>query len=177
MASYRARTPSASYNQATDMAEPASLSRGYSASSHLNGDMNDFNSTSDGYQNDHRGRSEEQYDARNRDSAVFDRDGLQRSASQASRTSALNQGATPSRSGTLKKKGSIKRSGSLKRSGSRRSVRAGSIRGVPTDGPEHGYDREDSVFHTPVPTKGSPTEILAERFQRMLTHDIHPLHY
>jgi hypothetical protein len=84
----------------------------------------------------------------------------QRSASRASRASTtLNQGSTPSRSGTLKKKGSVKRSGS------RKSMHAGSIRGVTIDDQERGYDREDSVFYTPVPTKGSPTEILAERFQ------------
>jgi hypothetical protein len=56
----------------------------------------------------------------------------------------------------------------MKRSGSRRSMHAGSIRGVTIDDQEHGYDREDSVFYTPVPTKGTPTEILAERFQSML---------
>lgn len=47
-------------------------------------------------------------------------------------------------------------------------MHAGSIRGVPIDDQEHGYDRENSVFYTPVPTKGSPTEILADRFQSML---------
>jgi len=44
-------------------------------------------------------------------------------------------------------------------------MHAGSIRGVTIDDQERGYDREDSVFYTPVPTKGSPTEVLAERFQ------------
>jgi hypothetical protein len=82
-----------------------------------------------------------------------------------SRSSTLNQGATPSRSGTLKKKSSVKRTGSMKRSGSRKSMHAGSIRGVTIDDQERGYDREDSVFYTPVPTKGTPTEILADRFQ------------
>jgi hypothetical protein len=46
-------------------------------------------------------------------------------------------------------------------------MHAGSIRGVTIDDQERGYDREDSVFYTPVPTKGSPTEVLAERFQSM----------
>jgi hypothetical protein len=53
----------------------------------------------------------------------------------------------------------------MKRSGSRKSMHAGSIRGVTIDDQERGYDREDSVFYTPVPTKGTPTEILADRFQ------------
>lgn len=47
-------------------------------------------------------------------------------------------------------------------------MRAGSIRGVALDDHEHGFHKEDSVFFTPVPTKGSPTEVLAERFQSTL---------
>ena len=159
------RTPSASHHLAPDMDDASQLSRGYGGSSHLNVGMNDFANAPDGVQNERLGRFDEDFDARTRGSSILDGDAPQRSASRASRTSTLNQGTTPSRSGTLKKKASIKRSGSLKRSGSRKSSR-GSIRGVPTDGAEHGYDREDSVFYTPVPTKGSPTDILADRFQR-----------
>jgi len=44
-------------------------------------------------------------------------------------------------------------------------MHAGSIHGVAIDDQERGYDREDSVFYTPVPTKGTPTELLADRFQ------------
>lgn len=144
--------------------DPAQLSKGYGSSSHLNTDANDFaHVPAAGAHHERVGRFEEDFDARTRGSSVLDGDEPQRSLSRASST--LNQGATPSRSGTLKKKASVKRSGSLKRSGSRRSLYAGSIRGVTVDGQEPGYDREDSVFYTPVPTKGSPTDVLAERFQ------------
>lgn len=67
---------------------------------------------------------------------------------------------TPSRSGTLRKK-SISRKTSLRRSASRKSIGAGSIKTV-------GFtDQEDynSALFTPIPTSGSPTEILANRFQ------------
>jgi len=66
-----------------------------------------------------------------------------------------------SRNNTLKKRSSVRRTGSLKRSGSRKSLRAGSIRGI------GGHDGGDfnSAFYTPIPTNGSPTEALANRFQ------------
>ncbi|KAH3910700.1 hypothetical protein HBI56_189390 [Parastagonospora nodorum] len=167
MASYRPVTPSASYNPVPDIDDPSQLSRGYGSSSALNVGVNDF--ANDHYGSapaERRGRFEESFDASTRGHSILDGDLPQRSASRASRGSTtLNQGSTPSRSGTLKKKGSVKRTGSLKRSGSRRSMHAGSIRGVTLDDQEGGYDREDSVFYTPVPTKGSPTETLAERFQ------------
>ncbi|KAF3004950.1 hypothetical protein E8E13_007636 [Curvularia kusanoi] len=147
--------------------DPSHLSRGYGDGSHLNVGVNDF--ATSGGQHERLGRFEEDFDARTRGSSVIEGGGVPyRSASRASSTvrdSTLNQGSTPSRSGTLKKKGSVKRTGSLKRSGSRKSLHAGSIRGVPLDDQEHGYDREDSVFYTPVPTKGSPTDVLADRFQ------------
>ncbi|KAH7378715.1 hypothetical protein BKA66DRAFT_513140 [Pyrenochaeta sp. MPI-SDFR-AT-0127] len=165
MAAQRPVTPSASYTPVPNIDDPSHLSRGYGNSSHLDAGYNDFTNTPGDAQNERLGRFEEDFDARTRGSSVLDGDVPQRSASRASRTSTLNQGSTPARSGTLKKKPSVKRSGSLKRSGSRRSMHAGSIRGVAIDDQEHGYDREDSVFYTPVPTKGSPTEILADRFQ------------
>jgi hypothetical protein len=146
---------------------PSHLSRGYGDNSHLNVGVSDFANGSAG--SDRRGRFDEDFDARTRGSSIIDgHDIPQRSASRASRASStLREGSAPSRSGTLKKKGSLKRGSSLKRSGSRRSTRAGSIRGVDLDDNEHGYDREESVFYTPVPTKGSPTEVLADRFQGM----------
>lgn len=175
MATHRPVTPSASYNPVPDIEDPSHLSRGYGSSSHLNTvGVNDF---ANDFANDHygssapeerrgRGRFEEEFDAQTRGGSILDGDVPQRSASRASRGSTtLNQGSTPSRSGTLKKKGSVKRTGSLKRSGSRKSMHAGSIRGVTIDDQERGYEREESVFYTPVPTKGSPTEILADRFQ------------
>lgn len=81
-----------------------------------------------------------------------------RSASTASTTVG---GSGVSRNNTLKKRTSVRRTGSLKRSGSRRSMKAGSIKGVNT------YDDGDynSAFFTPIPTSGSPTEALADRFQ------------
>lgn len=91
--------------------------------------------------------------------------GLRRSNSQMSQSQTL----TPSRGGTLKKKASLKRGSSLKRSSSRRSSRAGSVRSLnlgerekynPAEGEE-----VNSAFFSPVPTSGSPTELLANRFQ------------
>ncbi|KAI9697848.1 MAG: hypothetical protein M1820_007635 [Bogoriella megaspora] len=94
--------------------------------------------------------------------------GIRRSDSRASGTAM----GTPSRSGTLKKKNSVKRASSLKRSGSRRSVKAGSIKGL-GDGTAIDSDF-NSVFHTPIPTSGTPTDILANRFQawRKLLKDL-----
>jgi hypothetical protein len=157
-------TPSASYDPVPLIDDPAHISRGYGGSS-----VNDFANSPAGAQNERSrlGRFEEDFDARTRGSSIIDGDVHQRSSS---RSSTLNQGATPSRSGTLKKKNSVKRANSMKRSGSRKSMHAGSIRGVTIDDQERGYDRENSVFYTPVPTKGAPTEILAERFQSMLPH-------
>ena len=90
---------------------------------------------------------------------------LQRPQSQMSQTQTL----TPSRGGTLKKKPSMKRTGSLKRSSSRRSSRAGSVRSLNL-GEREKYNPEEaeeinSAFFSPVPTSGSPTELLANRFQ------------
>jgi hypothetical protein len=141
--------------------DPSHINRGYGNSANADSGVHDFAGDAQ-HERSRLGRFEEDFDARTRGSSVIDGDMPLRSSS---RSSTLNQGTTPVRSGTLKKKGSIKRTGSLKRSGSRKSMHAGSIRGVTIDDQERGYDREDSVFYTPVPTKGSPTEILAERFQ------------
>lgn len=173
------------YNSVPAPHEPAHLSRGYGGASHLNVDSNDFATTpanptdsSPLHQSLHthdsqrRGRFEENFDARTRGESVLMDDELpQRSASRAS---TLNQGAAPSRGGTLKKKSSVKRSGSLKRSGSRRSTHAGSIRGVSIEDNNRTSDKHNNVFNTPVPTSGSPTEILATRFQawRKLLKDL-----
>lgn len=90
--------------------------------------------------------------------------GVNRSASSAS--TAYNRDTAPSRSGTLKKKSSVMRKSSLRRSGSRKSMTGGSIKSVGFAG---GVDGEEynSAFYTPVPTHGSPTEVLANRFQGM----------
>jgi len=85
--------------------------------------------------------------------------GLQRSISRGS-----THVATPSRSNTLKKKGSVKRGASVKRSASRKSLRPGSIKG---GGVQDGVGGDDfnNVFSTPIPTSGTPTDVLANRFQ------------
>jgi hypothetical protein len=179
MATQRPTTPSA-YNSVPTPHDPSHLSRGYGASSQVGVEANDFGSTpaapadpsplSQSLQrsgSQRLGRFEEDFDARTRGSSVLgdgDMDLPQRSASRAS---TLNQGGAPSRSGTLKKKVSVKRTGSLKRSGSRRSTHAGSIRGVSIEDDDHG-GKHNSVFYTPVPTTGAPTEILANRFQGLL---------
>ncbi|KAI1190391.1 hypothetical protein F5B17DRAFT_87327 [Nemania serpens] len=69
-----------------------------------------------------------------------------------------------SRGNTLKKKNSLRRSASLKRSSSRRSMKAGSVRSLALQS-SHEEDEIHSAFHCPVPTSGTPTEILAQRFQ------------
>ncbi|KAL8870730.1 MAG: hypothetical protein Q9174_003290 [Haloplaca sp. 1 TL-2023] len=75
---------------------------------------------------------------------------------------------TPSRGGTLKKKRSLSKKGSVKRAGSRRSSYAGSITGLEATGQQFdgaNDEQTNDAFFTPVPTTGSPTEILANRFQ------------
>lgn len=97
----------------------------------------------------------EDFDASQRGSSIID--GPQRSVSRASTSGT----GGVSRSNTLKKKSSVKTSGSLRRSSSKRSLKAGSIKGV--------VDADSEDFHsyafTPVPTTGTPTEVLANRFQ------------
>lgn len=98
----------------------------------------------------------EDFDASYRGS-VYGDGGLQRAASSAS--------TAVSRNNTLKKRSSVRRTGSLRRSSSKKSLKAGSIRGF--GGEDDG--NYNSVFFTPVPTSGSPTEILANRFQAWRT--------
>ena len=73
---------------------------------------------------------------------------------------------TPSRGGTLKKRHSLSRKSSLKRSGSRKESRPGSVKSLDLAEDVDGYGPEmNSAFFTPVPTTGSPTDILVNRFQ------------
>lgn len=60
----------------------------------------------------------------------------------------------------------------MKRSSSR-SARAGSIGGIMYDDTS-GIDTK-SVYYTPIPTSGSPVEILAARFQGPF-YEIHVVH-
>ncbi|KAF2743691.1 hypothetical protein M011DRAFT_471236 [Sporormia fimetaria CBS 119925] len=163
MATPRPRTPSAPHNPAYANVDATDFAGNPSQTSPLQQTLQPHSQR--------QGRFEEDFDARTRGSSVLgDVEPPQRSPSRASM---LNQGAAPSRSGTLKKRSSVKRSGSLKRSGSKRSQYAGSIRGVSIDDEEHA-NMQNSVFYTPVPTSGSPTEILANRFQawRKLIKDL-----
>ncbi|KAI1763710.1 hypothetical protein GGR53DRAFT_520833 [Hypoxylon sp. FL1150] len=96
--------------------------------------------------------------------------GMQRSPSVSSRAEVIttdgasNHAISLSRGNTLKKKSSLRRSGSLKRSSSRRSMKAGSVRSLALQS-THDSDEIHSAFFCPVPTTGSPTELLANRFQ------------
>lgn len=105
------------------------------------------------------GRFHEEWDASRRGSSILDGP-VHRS------NSVMSQGDTliPTRGGTLKKKASLKRGSSLRRSGSRRSSRAGSVRSLALQ-PSGDIDGINSAFVSPVPTSGSPTDILANRFQ------------
>ena len=108
------------------------------------------------------GQFREDFDASQRGSSIAGDDqyqGLNRSASTAS---TAVPASTPQRSNTLKKKNSVVRKASLKRSGSKRSLKAGSIKGAGGENTEQEYN---SAFYTPVPTTGTPTEVLASRFQ------------
>ncbi|KAI1264551.1 hypothetical protein F5Y18DRAFT_417539 [Xylariaceae sp. FL1019] len=95
---------------------------------------------------------------------------MQRSNSVSSRTEIVaGDGASAhsialSRGNTLKKKNSLKRGGSLKRSSSRRSMKAGSVRSLALQS-THETDELHSAFYCPIPTSGTPTEVLANRFQ------------
>jgi hypothetical protein len=173
----RPHTPSQGlYDNVPTPSNPTHLDRGYGAapsnSSHINVDQNDFATTpgNPGVASPlaqslqpQRSRFEEDFHASQRGSSVLlDGDLPKRTPSTAS---TLNQGAAPARSGTLKKKGSVRKTGSLKRSGSRRSFHAGSIRGVSIEDDDQPTSKHNSVFYTPVPTSGSPTDVLANRFQ------------
>lgn len=85
---------------------------------------------------------------------------------QAISTMSQSHTLTPSRGGTLKKRQSLSRKNSLKRSGSRKNSRPGSVKSLTFADDVAGHGSEmNSAFFTPVPTTGSPTEILANRFQ------------
>lgn len=110
-----------------------------------------------------------------RDSTLVD-SGVAGDMRRSSSTMSQSHTLTPSRGGTLKKKKSLSRKGSVKRSGSRRNSYAGSIKGL--DVGDSQYDAVDdeqmhNAFFKPVPTTGSPTEILANRFQGSLDFPTH----
>lgn len=118
----------------------------------------------------HPVRVNEEWDAGQRGSSIIDgtrpHSTMYRTNSYVGSVSAFNGdgAASVSRSNTLKKKASLRRSGSLKRSGSRRSMKAGSVRSLALQ-PNPDQEEMNSAFYCPVPTAGSPTDVLANRFQ------------
>ena len=96
---------------------------------------------------------------------------MQRTPSSMSQSYTL----TPSRGGTLKKRQSLSRKNSLKRTGSRKGSRPGSIKSF-TYAEDAAGGESSNAFYTPVPTHGSPTEILANRFQGMFRVELRGLH-
>lgn len=89
--------------------------------------------------------------------------------------SAASNAAGLGRSNTLKKKTSVSRKTSLKHSGTRKSVRAPSVKAA---GGTDGVDDEhyNNAFFTPIPTTGTPTDVLANRFQGMPSNPRLALH-
>ncbi|KAI1135439.1 hypothetical protein F5Y05DRAFT_405899 [Hypoxylon sp. FL0543] len=147
------------------------------ANSHIAPPQNDNNQTAN-----RQPKFTEEWDASVRGSSVTDgptsqpnhyqHSTMQRSSSISSRPEVLTTGGDAasvhsislSRGNTLKKKNSLRRSGSLKRSSSRRSMKAGSVRSLALQS-SHDSDEMHSAFYCPVPTSGSPTEVLSNRFQ------------
>lgn len=109
----------------------------------------------------------EEFNGSHRGSSSLDRE----PSTERQRGSTMSQSQTlvSSRGGTLKKRRSLSRRGSLRREGSRKGSRPGSSRGIGLDGQDdlarQGGSEMNSAFYTPVTTTGSPTEILATRFQ------------
>jgi hypothetical protein len=122
------------------------------------------------------GKFTEEWDASQRGSSIIDAASpgsqIQRTSSFSGSVAAMGgvigEGtAMLSRGNTLKKKASLRRTGSLKRSSSRRSMKAGSVRSLALQSTTD-QDEIQSAFYCPVPTAGSPTEVLANRFQGWL---------
>ncbi|PLB50246.1 PH domain protein [Aspergillus steynii IBT 23096] len=175
----RSQTPVQDAYGATAQAPDSISSRGYGTRSGSR--PNSFAASSSAYNLAHgavvepsalprAGRFHEDFDAATqRGSVVLEGPssaGMQRSVSQMS-----SRSATPTRSGTgtLKKKSSLSKRGSMRRSGSKRSLRAGSVRSLVLGDKEkygvEGADDQNSAFYIPIPTDGTPTEVLANRFQ------------
>lgn len=89
-----------------------------------------------------------------------------RTASSSSTQVDPAQAGAPSRNGTLKRNTSLRKRASINRSMSKRSLRAGSMRGYGNDEDDESFN---NVFHTPIPTQGNPTEVLANRFNGTYT--------
>ncbi|PLN84082.1 hypothetical protein BDW42DRAFT_53252 [Aspergillus taichungensis] len=169
----RSHTPDA-YGALPQPADSVFPHRGYAPRSSSR--PNSFVATTSAYNVAHNGMAEPSSGRSHRDldgashraSLAFDTpSALQRSASHMSQPQ--SRSATPTRSTTLKKKSSLSKKGSIRRSGSRKSMRAGSVRSLVLGDKEkyhsEGADDQNSAFFIPIPTSGSPTEVLANRFQ------------
>lgn len=98
-------------------------------------------------------------------SSIVGGDDIQRADSTLSQSHTL----TPSRGGTLKKRQSLSRKNSLNRRASNKGSRPASVKSSTLADDAVGLGSEmHSAFFTPVPTSGSPTDILANRFQSKL---------
>ena len=156
------RTPAnnIAFNSVPDPSDPSHLSKGYGAGSRPTSTAfdNTTNYADFGAPNNNA-MSTPQVDGSG------EATDLQRSVSTMSQSQTL----TPSRGGTLKKKSSLRKQDSLRRNASKRSSRAGSVRSLTLGEKEkyEGNSEYNSAFTTPVPISGSPTEILANRFQGM----------
>jgi hypothetical protein len=115
------------------------------------------------------GRFTEEWDASQRGSSIIDDSyrsnfaAMQRSNSVHSFNAGDDQ-QLPVRGNTLRKKSSMRRTSSLGRSSSRRSNKAGSVRSLALHSASDPDDAH-SAFYCPVPTSGTPTDVLANRFQ------------
>ncbi|KAM4057965.1 phosphatidylinositol 4,5-bisphosphate-binding protein SLM1 [Hirsutella rhossiliensis] len=118
------------------------------------------------------GKFTEEWDATQRGSSIIDGPAtasrpaadMQRSNSIHSYSAGDDQQLALARGNTLKKKASMRRTGSMRRSSSRRSNRAGSVRSLALQSSSD-PDDASSAFYCPVPTSGTPTDVLAGRFQ------------
>lgn len=117
------------------------------------------------------GRFTEEWDASQRGSSILvdhhhgATADMQRSASVHSYAAGDDQNLPIRNNNTLRKKSSMRRSASSAgRSSSRRSNRAGSVRSLAMNSATD-PDEAHSAFYCPVPTSGTPTTVLAERFQ------------
>lgn len=117
------------------------------------------------------GRFTEEWDASQRGSSIID-DGYKSSFAAMQRSNSVHSFAAgdddqlPVRNNTLRKKSSMRRTSSLRRSSSRRSNKAGSVRSLALHSASDPDDMH-SAFYCPVPTSGTPTDVLANRFQSM----------
>ena len=115
------------------------------------------------------GRFTEEWDASQRGSSIID-DNYRVNMSDIQRSTSVHSYAAgddnqlPLRNNTLKKKSSMRRTASLGRSSSRRSNRPGSVRSFAMQSNSEPDDLH-SAFYCPVPTSGTPTDVLANRFQ------------